>query len=104
MGIFQRKKNDELFDDIGEGTLNIDYIQNLEELSVATDPSSDQSEGNARIWSSISDQIEKAKSEYDKIISELIPIKFELAEKKAELERVKTEYTITSQFRHARVT
>ena len=49
------------------GTFNIDYIQNLEELSVATDTSSDQSEGNAKILSSISDQIEKAKSEYDKI-------------------------------------
>lgn len=75
-------------------------MEKIEELlmkaTVGKEDYQKKEEKSVSLLNSISKQIELTKDEYNKAVAELMPVKWELAEKKSEIDRIKFEYEVVS--------
>jgi len=98
--LFQRKRNlsKKISTSINKQDSDSIKIEKFRELLSKTDPEKtdnyEEKQKSIKLLESISNQTKLAKKEYDKTLAELMPIKWELVEKKSEIEKLRSEYSI----------
>lgn len=105
---FFHKKIDEDEPEKYDVVKNDAEIEKLKELLIKAsqrknEEEKEKQEKAAQTLNSLLSQIKSAKEEYDRVVSELMPVKYELAEKKAQIEKLQHDYdAILSHIKHAK--
>jgi len=98
--LFQRNRNlsKKISMSINKQDTDSIKIEKFRELLSKTDPEKidyyEEKQKSIKLLESISNQTKLAKEEYSKTVAELMPIKWELVEKKSEIEKLRSEYNV----------
>jgi len=98
--LFQRKRNlsEKISVSINKQDSASIKIEKFRDLLSRPDPEKtdyyEEKQKSIKLLESISNQTKLAKEEYSKTVAELMPVKWELVEKKSEIEKLRSEYNV----------